>query len=420
MEIEHRETARAIRESYGSVVSAEGGKGLRVFFLALTVDAGAYQGDSTHVRELVSHLRQMGHHVRWVARQSSGRTGWSDPFFHCVSRAPKPAGELMRLLQLLLSMGWGTYHILRHTSDADIIYSRDRFSLLLALLPAKLARKPIVYEVNGLTSEQRKMHGDYLLNRLYVWLLETLDKLAFKNAARVVCVTDAIRDFYCGRHPAYADKFLTVNNGVNTKLFHPLPVDEEVAELRKRLGFDEGEEIVAYVGNLSIWQGVEYLIRSAPKVVKGNPAVRFMIVGHGPTLSACRKLADELGVGDKFKFVGQAPYTSLAYYINIADVCVAPYTRDIPNCPIKVYEYLACGKPVVCSDIPGIDNLRRSGAVVLTEPCNPDALASALLRVLADMHARTAQRELGPKAVAEYTWVNTAGKVAAICEKVAS
>ncbi len=419
MEFEHRETARAMRASYESVMNENRGDGLNILFLALTVDVGAFQGDSTHVVELVSNLRRMGYRVRWIARRSGGRKMWPDPFFHRVSRIPKPESDFLRLLQLLLSMVRGAYYIFRHAGGADIIYSRDRFSLLLALVPSKLLGKPIVYEVNGLTSEQRKMQGDHILNRLYVWLLETLDRTAFRGAVRVVCVTDAIRTFYEGRHPDWSGKFSTVNNGVSTELFYPLPVDGEVAALRDRLGFDERDEIVAYVGNLSLWQGIEYLVRSAPMVLEKNPAVRFMIVGYGPTYDKCQRLSEELGVADRFKFVGQIPYLSLPGYVNVADVCVAPYTRDIPNCPIKIYEYLACGKPVVCSDIPGIDNLRDSGALVLVEPCDPEALASALLKTLADVDARAAWRELGPKVISEYTWERTARKAADICEEAA-
>lgn len=400
-------------------MSGNRGEGLKILFLALTVDVGAFQGDSTHVVELVLNLRRIGHRVRWIARQSGDRKMWPDPLFHRVSRIRKPRSDVMRLLQLLMSMARGTYYILRHVRGSDVVYSRDRFSLLLALLPSKLLRKPIVYEVNGLTSEQRKMHGDYLLNRLYVWLLEALDGVAFKNAARVVCVTDAIRNFYCERHPELADKFLTVNNGVSATLFHPLPVDGEVAELRQRLGFSESDEVVAYVGNLSLWQGIEYLVRSAPAVVEKNPAVRFMIVGHGPTYSKSRKLCAELGVEDKFHFIGRIPYSSLPFYVNAADVCVAPYTRGIPNCPIKIYEYLACGKPVVCSDIPGVDNLRETGALVLVEPADAEALAKGLLETLADMDARAAQKELGPKIISEYSWEKTARKVGEICEAAA-
>ena len=416
MELERREVVRTVRENYKPRVTPDRGGDTRILFLALTVDVGAHQGDSTHVIELVSNLRQMGYHVRWIARESGQRQGWADPFFYCVSRTPKPGSDLMRLFQLLLSLLRGAYHIFRHAPESDLIYSRDRFSFLLALLPARLKKKPIVYEVNGLTSEQRKMHGDHLLNRVYVWLLETLDKSAFKNATRVVCVTDTIRDFYSERFPEYAEKVSTVANGVNTSLFHPLAVDGEVTALRERLGFDEGDEIVAYVGNLSLWQGVEHLVRCAPKATEKNPAVKFMIVGHGPTYSRCRKLAEELGVGDNLRFIGQVPYSSLGHYVNLADVCVAPYTRGIPNCPIKIYEYLACGKPIVCSDIPGIDNLRDSGALILVEPNNPEALATALLDTLANAELRIAQKELGPKTISEYTWENTAKKVAAICE----
>jgi glycosyltransferase involved in cell wall biosynthesis len=416
MEFERRQAAEAVRESVSSAKSATEGQRLTILFLALTVDMGVCQGDSTHVNELVSNLRRMGFRVRLIARRSGKVEGWKDPLFHCVSRSAKPASELMRLVQLLFSMVRGGYYIMRHLHEADLAYSRDRFSLLLAFLPAKLLGKPIVYEVNGLTSEQRKMHGKYLLNRMYVKLLETLDKLAFRNARTVVCVTDAISTFYRGRHPKFESKFVTVNNGVNAKIFHPLAVDSEVFELRSRLGFDETEDIIAYVGNLSLWQGVDCLIKSAPFVLKQNPSARFMIVGKGPAYATCEKLAAQLGVSERFKFVGHVPYHSLAHYINVADVCVAPYTRSIPNCPIKIYEYLACGKPVVCSDIPGIDNLRSTGLLALVEPGNPEALAEALLTTLSDMDARLAQRENAPSKMSEYSWEKTAGRVAEICE----
>jgi glycosyltransferase involved in cell wall biosynthesis len=407
-----------MRASYESAASGNGQNGLKILFLALTVDVGAFQGDSTHVVELVANLRALGYRVRWIARRSDGRKMWPDPQFHCVGRKPKPGGDVLRLLQLLLSILKGAWYVFRHAGEADIIYCRDRLSMLLAFLPARLGKKPIIYEVNELTSERRRMHGDHLLNRLYVWLLEKLDQAAFSGAARVVCVSDAIRDFYRDRHVDYAGKFLTVNNGVSPRLFYPLPVNEDVSALRRRLGFEESDEVVAYVGTLSPWQGIEYLVRSAPEVAAKNPAVRFMIVGRGPTYAASRELALELGVADRFTFVGQVPYSTLNQYVNVADVCVAPYISGIPNCPIKIYEYLACGKPVVCSDIPGIDNLRSTGALTLVEPCNAEALAAALLAALGDMKARAAQRELGPKVVSEYTWEAAACKVAKAVEAV--
>jgi glycosyltransferase involved in cell wall biosynthesis len=325
----------------------------------------------------------------------------------------------MRLLQLVLSVVQCGYYVFRYVRGSDVILSRDRFSFLLALPASKLMNKPIVYQVNGVTSEQRKMHGEHLLNRLYVWLLETLEKTAFKNAARIVCTGYGVRDFYHRRFPQYAEKCDGVTTGFNPKLFRPLPIDDDLGELRARLGFDEQDEIVAYVGSLSAWQGVGYLIESAPAVLKENPDVRFMMVGHGPLGEKYRRLTEELGVNERFKFVGQVPYPLLGQYINLADVCVAPYTRDLPNCSVKIYEYLACGKPAICSDIPGIINLRDSGALILIDPERSDKLARAILETLQDMELRTAQREIGPSIVSEYTWENTAGRIAAICETVA-
>ena len=405
-----------MRASYESVMSENAGEGPRVLFLALTVDVGAFQDDSTHVIELVSNLRRLGCRVRWIARQSGDREMWPDPFFHRLSRIPMRRSKLLRPLQNLTSAVRGAFHVFRYCRGSDVIYSRGRLSLTAALLAAKLTRKPIIYEVNGPTTGQLEMYGAGLMNRLSVRLLEKIDKVAFRGVRRIVCSTDAVRDFHCDRHPEFEGKFLTVNNGVNTALFYPLPINDEIAELRRRLGLDEGDEIVVNVGSLSPLQGIECLVRSAPLVLKENPTVKFVIVGSGPTYKQSLRLAKELGVGDRFRFVGQIPYSSLSYYISVADVCVAPCANDIPNCPTEIYEYLACGKPVVCSNIPGVDSLRPTGALTLFEPCNPEALATALLKTLGDMNFRAAQRKLGPSVASEYTWENTARNISEVIE----
>ena len=138
MGFEHRETARAMRASYESAASGNGQNGLKILFLALTVDVGAFQGDSTHVVELVSNLRALGYGVRWIARRSEGRKMWPDPQFHCVGQTPKPGSDVLRLLQLLPSILKGAWYVFRHAGEADIIYCRDRLSMLLVFLPARL------------------------------------------------------------------------------------------------------------------------------------------------------------------------------------------------------------------------------------------------------------------------------------------
>ena len=102
MESEYREAAGPLRGNSKSIVNTERKDGLEILFLALTVDVGVYQGDSTHVMELVSNLRRMGHRIRWIARRSGDRDIGPDPHFYCVSRFRKPASEVLHFCQT----GW--------------------------------------------------------------------------------------------------------------------------------------------------------------------------------------------------------------------------------------------------------------------------------------------------------------------------
>ncbi len=89
--------------------------------------------------------------------------------------------------------------------------------------------------------------------------------------------------------------------------------------------------------------------------------------------------------------------------------------------PLKLYEYLACARPVVVSDIPGVSDLvRGAGAGVVVPPDDPEALGEGIVNILADPEAAEAMGARGREAVLEgYTWDHTAAKVEAILRGVA-
>ena len=113
-------------------------------------------------------------------------------------------------------------------------------------------------------------------------------------------------------------------------------------------------------------------------------------------------------------------------HIGAATVCVAPFTRrrneGIGVSPLKVYEYLAAGRPVVASAIPGIDDmLVRSGAGRVVEPDNPEALAEALARLLASpAECAVMGHAARAFAVAECSWARTAASLERVLVEAAS
>jgi glycosyltransferase involved in cell wall biosynthesis len=209
-----------------------------------------------------------------------------------------------------------------------------------------------------------------------------------------------------------------VSNGANTSLFKPL--DQRAC--RKELSLDPEICYICFVGNLAPWQGIEYLVKAAPSIISRFPECRFLIVGDGVMKNELLKLSRELGVEDKFIFTGVVPYDRVPIYINASDVCAAPFifarNAKIGLSPLKLYEYMACGKPVVASNISGVsDALEDSKGGIPVLPENPDALSEAVLKLLENPDLRIKLGLKGLSYVTEnYSWYCVAKQVDRICK----
>lgn len=176
------------------------------------------------------------------------------------------------------------------------------------------------------------------------------------------------------------------------------------------------------MGNLAPWQGVEYLVKAAPFILSKFPECRFLIVGDGVMKDDLIKLCKELRVEESFIFTGVIAYDRVPLYINASDTCTAPFiiarNAKIGLSPLKLYEYMACGKPVVASNISGVsDVLESSEGGIPILPENPDALAEGILKLLEDPSLRMKLGSKGLSYVTEnYSWYSVAKKVNEVCK----
>ncbi len=133
-------------------------------------------------------------------------------------------------------------------------------------------------------------------------------------------------------------------------------------------------------------------------------------------------LSRELGIEDRFIFTGVVPYDRVPAYINASDVCAAPFilarNAKIGLSPLKLYEYMACGKPVVASAISGVaDALEASKGGISVLPENPEALAGAILKLLENKELRASMGSKGLSYVTEnYSWYSVARQVDGVCK----
>lgn len=159
--------------------------------------------------------------------------------------------------------------------------------------------------------------------------------------------------------------YLAARRGADVRLLKDAPVGVDTTifservdgqSIRKRHGLKDHAKIVLYLGQLHGAQYVDLVIRAADEVLRQHPHedVRFMIVGEGYLKDALIAMVRRLGLTRSFIFTGSVPREEVPLYIAAADICVAPFKKtDVTICksPLKVVEYMSCGKYIVASAV---------------------------------------------------------------------
>jgi glycosyltransferase involved in cell wall biosynthesis len=153
------------------------------------------------------------------------------------------------------------------------------------------------------------------------------------------------------------------------------------AEARTALGVHEGDLVVGIVANLRAAKAYPVLLQAATRVVAAEPRARFVSMGQGPLAEEMATLRDELGLAERFRFLGFTPDPTRL----MAGLDVLVLSSDVEGAPVSVMEAKALGLPVVATRVGGLPDMVDDGVDGLLVPRrDPDALARALLRVLGD------------------------------------
>jgi L-malate glycosyltransferase len=214
--------------------------------------------------------------------------------------------------------------------------------------------------------------------------------------ADVICSTSHVMALETKK---YTDKHIEVTPfGVDLTKFKPL---------EKR---DKDVVTIGTVKALSDKYGIADLIKAFAIVHKDYPNTNLVIVGDGPQRQEYEQLAERLGISGVTTFTGRVPNTDVPIYINEMDIFAVPSTEDSESFGVAAVEAMACGVPVVVSNVGGLPEVVKkdvTGFVVPKE--NPEQLAEAFKRLLDDPSLR---KQMGINGIAHvkehYDWVDNA------------
>ncbi len=234
------------------------------------------------------------------------------------------------------------------------------------------------------------------------------EKESVQDCQRIIVATARERQELIRRYDAAPEKVGVVPCGVNLDLFRPL----DKAEARRKLGLAD-EKVLLFVGRLDPLKGIDLLLKAVP-LLPDRQGLRLVIIGgdeHSRSeLDKLRSLAAALGIADSVTFKGLIRHDRLPDFYSAADVCVVPSYYE--SFSLVALESLACGTPVVASDVGDLKNIIRQGETGFVVPeSTPPRLAGAIALFLGEAPRDTESTHFVRASVGRFAWANVAAGV---------
>jgi teichuronic acid biosynthesis glycosyltransferase TuaC len=249
-----------------------------------------------------------------------------------------------------------------------------------------LAKKwniPLVISALGTIERKVAYEGSYT-SRLIIEAMSFADRvLSVSEDLRLHIVNLGINE----------NKVIVVPNGVDTEKFKPL----EKENARNLLNLPVDKNIVLFVGALRSIKGVDYLIEAAKDFVNTNTEL-YMVGRDDGLKKSLLKMAYELKITDRIKFVGPVNHEDVPLWISASDILVLPSLSE--GRPNVVLEALACEVPVVATDVGGIPELIINGETGYLVPAkDSQELSEKVNKLLEDESLREKMGKLGRKSI---------------------
>ncbi|MCI0519090.1 MAG: glycosyltransferase [Chloroflexi bacterium] len=358
--------------------------------LAAPTHLPARRANTVQVMKMAQALTVLGHEVRLAAPQRPDQpVSWNELARHYGLHSPfsvewLPAHPALRRYDYgLRVLAWA------RRWQADLLYTR----LPQAAALGSLLGLPTLFEAHDLPQ-----------GRMSVWLLRAF--LRGRGARRLAAITRALADDLAalGAPPPFTQ---VAPDGVDLERYQDLPSPEEA---RRRLGGRLRPErfTAGYTGHLYTGRGAELILRLAARL----PQMDFLLAG-GEAADIAHFQAQAQGLENVF-FAGFVPNADLPRYQAACEALLMPYQfrvaassgGDISRylSPMKLFEYLACGRAIVSSDLPVFREALHDGNALLLPADDLDAWTSALRALQGDPALRRRLSEQAQRDAQKYTW----------------
>jgi len=352
---------------------------MNVCMFSMLMPAHVTGGMENHALDLAKGLVEAGHKVAVVTSRHPGgavhetisgvEVYYTDA--QATSRRPLSAAAFHKFEELHRVVGF------------DIVHSQSGAAYHYVGPLKDMLRIPLVTTLHGTSHGEIRsilnqglglMSAPRILLQMYTY--HRYAKRLVRGSDRVIAISRELSESIPGEFGVDKSKVRTVYNGIDTETFRPSATGVTEAY--------PGERLVLSVSVLHKQKGIQYLIQAMKKVRDEFPKTCLLVIGDGPYRLDLERLAARLGLADAVTFAGKVDNSQLWRHYNAASVFAIPTVR-IEGLPLIALEAMACGRPVVASNIGGIPTVIRDGVNgLLANPGDSADLAGKITSVLSD------------------------------------
>ncbi len=387
-------------------------------------------GMNVYVREITRQLGKMGIHVDVFTRSQNEHVphvlhdlGYGNRIVHIRAgpEYPLPKKELVTYLPEFVD---GIREFARSKGITyDLIHSHYWMSGIAAIELKKDWGTPIVnmFHTLGLMKNRvaqspLEIEGDYRIEG---------EREVLRAADIIIAATTAEFAQLLWLYQADEDKIMIIPPGVDLCRFYPIPMDEA----KEYIGIPPCGRMLLFVGRIEPLKGLDVLIEAIrimlkDKMLKENPFCLAVIGGDSDEnyeqddnleMSRIKALTGKAGLGDLVTFLGKKSQDSLPYYYSAAEAVVVPSQYE--SFGLVALEAMACGTPVVASQIGGLAYLVQDGETGYTVPVDePAELARHLTSLLQDADLRARMGKKAVEVAQDYAWDKIASRLLRVYE----
>jgi len=384
---------------------------MRILMLAPT-PYFADRGCHVRIYEEARALVRRGHDVRIVTyhlgRDLPGIPTFripAVPWYRKLTAGPSWHKPCLDILLLFKSLA------VTHSFRPDIIHAHLHEGAFLGVFLKRLLGVPLLFDCQGSLTGEIVDHGFVREGSLPYRLFRVIEGFVNRGADLIVTSSGPGAHDLRDRWRMAAEKVRVLMDGVDTDEFSP----RSGADARRRLGIPPDVPVAVFLGVMNAYQGMDILLDAAGILGERGTKLHFLIMGFPE--EGYRRMAEERGLADRMTFTGRIDYGDAAGLLSAGDVALSPKV-SLTEANGKLFNYMACGLPVVAFDTPvNREILGETG--VYARFGDAGDFADRLEALLANHEMRKElARQSRDKVVREHSWEARGADLEAVCREL--